>query len=398
MIRGTRLMSVSLFVVLLGTSAPAKTLTIVESEPGGKRVLFVDPDQDLSYQEVQNSSNGKTLFYIDKENILTPKKESALVVDDKDIRRTPTGVVIATFDGEDIVHGRHGKVIMNYHHPDICPKSQANRIYTVTGPQLSKQQLVAVLYALKPELFTLTAEEEAAQKKEMSANAAEADRLATLDQLAGKWDILNGHGAVENISKGSITFTPTKNGAYPVTFDHKADGGPEWTGVAVYKDANGDKLVWVAYGTPKSIGLCVYEIDGGKLTGKWFPWYINGEAKNTGTEHLTGPQTLDGDFKIDSATAPSTGAAYTGTVTIKPIEIVGAGDDEKPYSLTWTMGSTKVEGIGIRTGKFLYVASGTGADVNIAKFKIQNGSFSGDWFKLGSNEMGGTAAMTAIPN
>jgi hypothetical protein len=57
-------------------------------------------------------------------------------------------------------------------------------------------------------------------------------------------------------------------------------------------------------------------------------------------------------------------------------------------------GTSKIVGIGIRTGDFLFVASGTGADVAIARFTIGNGSMNSDWFKLGSTEMGGRAAMS----
>ena len=49
-------------------------------------------------------------------------------------------------------------------------------------------------------------------------------------------------------------------------------------------------------------------------------------------------------------------------------------------------------GIGIRSGNQLFVATGTGADVCIARFKIDNGSMTSDWFKLGSTELGGSAA------
>ena len=106
-------------------------------------------------------------------------------------------------------------------------------------------------------------------------------------------------------SKGSITVAAKKGDAYPVTFDLTSGGGPSWTGVGVYKEGSGDKNFWTAYGTPKTVGLCVYEIDGGNLKGTWYPWYIDGDAKNTGTEELKGPPTLDGDFTITSANAPT---------------------------------------------------------------------------------------------
>ena len=381
------------FVLALVLGANAATPTMIDAEPSGKRVLLLDLGTG-GYQAVEDTGS-KTLLWIDNETIMNAGKQTVLVVDDTDIRHSAAGLILASFDGENIIHGRNGKIVMNYRHPDICPDPHANRIYTVTGPKLTKQQLVAVLYALKPELFSLTPAEEAAQKKDIAEAAAESDELAAADQLAGKWELLNGHGPVAKVNKGSITFSPKTSEAYPVAFDHKADGGPQWTGVAKYSDQNGDKLFWAAYGTPKTVGLCVYEIEGGKLSGKWYPWYINGDAKNLGTENLAGPDSLSGNFTITSANAPATGAPYTGTVTIQPLEIVGADDQEKPYSLTWTLGTLKIQGIGIRTGNRLFVAAGDGADLNIGKFTIHNGTFFGDWFKLGSKEMGSTAAMTA---
>jgi hypothetical protein len=395
MIRGLKFAFALPAVLIFCSHLHAGNITLIDSEPAGKRTLELDPDQGKSYQELVVTATRKTAIFIHAEELLGPDMKTLLVVDDSDIRHSGKGLVLATFDGENVVHGRNGKVIMNYHHPDLCPTSSANRVYTVTGPPLTKQQLIAVLYTLKPEAFKLTDEEVAAQKAEIAKNMAETDRLAKLDPIVKKWEVLNGHGPVEKVNSGLITFSPRKGDAYPVTFDHTKDGGPTWTGVAALKNINNDPVVFVAYGTPKTVGLCVYEINGGKLSGKWYPWYIDGDVKNTGTEELDGPESLDGEFKITSAKAPATGAAYSGTVTIKPEEIEGAGDSEKPYLLTWTFGTTKVQGIGIRTGQYLFVSSGAGADVHIAKFKLENGggTFQGDWFKLGSKEMGGTAAM-----
>jgi hypothetical protein len=143
------------------------------------------------------------------------------------------------------------------------------------------------------------------------------------------------------------------------------------------------------------MGMCVYEIKGGSLKGTWYTWYNDGTEKTRGSEDISGPESLDGDFKIDTAKAPYTGAAYSGSVSIKPLAIVGAPDNAKPYSVTWTIGGAQVKGIGMRCGDFLYVASGTGSDVNIARFVINNGSMTSDWYKLGSTEHGGSAATSS---
>ena len=385
--RGTTLRSlVAIGLGLLTTSAARATPTLIE-DANGKRVL------DVYEKTIDSDDTKKTLLYLDGNDILINIHDPAiLVVDDDDVRHSPAGVKIATFDGEDIRHADRGKVIINYHHPDICPDSASNRIFHVDGPELTRQQLVAVLYVLKPDLFKLTDAETAEQQKAIAEAGAESDRLAAMDQVAGKWDVLNGSGPVPKIGKGGITFAPKKGEVYPATFDFSAGGGPAWMGVAAYSDAFGDKVIWSAFGTSKTIGLCVYDIDGGTLSGHWYPWYVDGDAKNVGTEVIKGPASLDGDFKIESAAAPTSGAAYSGTVSIKPLKIVGAGDSNPPYSIVWTMGTAKVYGIGIRSKNRLFIASGAGPDVNIGRFKIDNGSFSGDFFKLGATEMGSIAA------
>ena len=378
----------------LGAVNAAAGYSWICREPGGKRLVRIDNT------EIGLESDHKTLLTIDPNNFILDKGGKRLfIVDDNDVRpgATPGGVRLAIFDGDDIRHGGvgSGKVLINYRHPDLCPTSAGNRIFSIEGPALSKAQLVAGLYLLKPEMFRLTEEETAAQLADMKKNAAEQHQRDIADQVAGKWTMLNSSGIREDVGKGLITANAKKGEAYPMTFDFSKDGGPLWSGVGVYKYTNGDKLFWTAYGTPKTVGLCVYEIkDGGVLEGKWYPWYVDGNVKNVGTENLKGPGSLDGDFTIVSAKAPNTGAAYAGTVTIKPQKIVGTSDDAKPYLVTWKIGTATIQGIGIRSDNFLYVASGAGADVNVAKFNIGNGTMNSEWFKLGSEEMGRSAAMS----
>jgi hypothetical protein len=390
--RVVTLSAISALILALGNLTAMASGSFICKEPGGKRLIQID-DKEIS------KPGGKMLIYIDGNDLLLGDIHANpfLVVDDDDVRPSAAGVIIAHFDGEDIRHGPRsdGKVLINYSHPNLAPSSSENRIYSIEGEQLTKQQLVAGLHLLHPDMFKLSAEETAAQQAAMREAGAEADRLAAADQIAGKWEMLNGHGPVEKIGSGLITVDTKKGDAYTVSFDHTKDGGPSWTGVGAYKEVFGDKFFWVAYGTPKTIGLCVYEIkDGGVLEGKWYPWYLDGNPVNVGTENLRGPANLDGEYTITSANAPSTGTAYSGTVTIRPLDIVGSAEQAMPYSVSWTLGTYKVEGIGIRSGDFLFVSSGSGPDVNIAKFIIRNGTMTSDWFKLGSDQQGGSAAMT----
>ncbi|MDB5326938.1 MAG: hypothetical protein JWM57_2507 [Phycisphaerales bacterium] len=388
MIRIHRIRTGLLAITLL--AAPSLASSFICAEPGGKRLIEVDGN-DLS------QVGQKRALSVDGDDIRDRDGKKLFSIDDGVVRPgdTPVGVKLLTIDGDDLRHAAGGKVVMNYQHPNLCPTAADNRIYSIEGDALSKQQLIAGLYLLKPDLFKLSDTELAAQKNAAKEANAEQQKLDAADQVAGKWTMLNSSGIQEKVGQGTITVAEKKGDAYPVTFDLTQGGGPAWTGVGHYALVTGDKTFWVAYGTPKTAALCVYDIDGGKLTGKWSPWYIDGNPKNTGTEVLSGPATLDGDYKIDSAAAPTTGAAYTGTVTIKPLAIVGASDEAKPYSVVWTFGKVKVYGIGIKTGKQFFVASGAGPDLCIAKFVINNGSMTSDWFKFGSTEKGSSAAMTA---
>lgn len=376
------------FVAVFGGSV-ASAQTDIRAEPGGKRVLFIDGN------DIRPEPGGKRLLFIDGDDIRAePGGKRLLFVDGDDVRPEPGGIRLATIDGDDLRRSPGGKILINYRHPDFSPTAKENRVLRVDGKELTHPQLVAVLYVLKPELFKLTDAETAALKKAMADANKEEEAKAAADQVAGKWEVLNSSGPVEKTGSGTITVGPKKGAAYPVTFDLTKGGGPTWAGVGVYKEQFGDKLFWVAYGTPKTIGLCVYDIKGDTLEGKWYPWYVDGDAKNTGTETLKGPATLDGEYTIVAAKAPTTGAAYTGKVTIKPANIVGAGKNAMPYLVTWTLGATKITGIGVRTGDQLFVSSGAGPDVNIAAYEIRNGSMSSDWFKLGSKEKGISAALS----
>lgn len=375
------------------TSVHAATDTFIESAAGKRLVRLESPEIDKPFHAVSVESTGKTVVYVHGKEVLKDVHDPAIFIVDGDVRATAAGVKLATFDGHDVRHGKGGKVVINYRHPDLCPDAHANRLYRVNGPELTRAQLVAVLYALDPETFKLTDAENAAQLKAMKEAGEEADKAAAADQVAGKWEMLNSHGPVEKTGKGLITVAPEKGGAYPVTLDFTPGGGPAYSGVGVYRAEYGDRFFWVAYGTPKTVGLCVYELKGGKLEGTWYPWYIDGAAKNTGTETLKGPDTFDGDYVIEAAKAPTTGAAYTGSVAIHPAKIVGENEKQAPYTVTWTIGGAKINGIGIRHGNFLFVSSGSGADVNVAAYQLGNGTMNCDWYKAGSKEQGGAAAM-----
>lgn len=353
----------------------------IRPQPGGQRLLFVDSDGFI-----RPAPGGKRLLYLEGDTIRDDHGGKRLLfVDGDDVRPEPGGIRLAFIDGYDVRRRPGGKILMNYRHPDVCPTAADKRIYFVDGGKLSGPQLVGVLYLLKPELFKLSAEEEAELKKEMKEAGEAEDKRLRADRAPGKWDILAASGR-DGISGGTVTIAPKKGEAYQVKFEHKQ--AAEAQGVAVQREISYDRLLWVAFGPPKTVALAVYEIKGGTLEGKWYPWYYDGDSKNSGTESLKGPENLDGEFTITAAKAPFTGAAYTGTVTIKPVEIVGAPDQEKPHNLTWTFGDKKIHGIGIKVKNFLVVCSGSGEDFYLANMILgTNGDMIGNWFS-NKNAMG----------
>ena len=100
---------------------------------------------------------------------------------------------------------------------------------------------------------------------------------------------------------------------------------------------------------------------------------------------LGGRGSRERTFQTASAKADPTNSKNAADLLLPRPRIRGEGWGEGPFA----PGTAKINGVGIRTGKFLFVSTGTGADVNIAKFKIENGTMNADWFKLGSTEMGG---------
>jgi len=118
-------------LALIGNTLAFASGSFICQEPGGKRLIQID-GKDIS------KPGGKILIYIDGNDLLVGDihAKATLVVDDDDVRPSPSGLKIAVFDGDNIRHGArvNGKVLINYHHPDLCPTSSANRIYPLKGP------------------------------------------------------------------------------------------------------------------------------------------------------------------------------------------------------------------------------------------------------------------------
>jgi hypothetical protein len=313
----------------------------IRPAPGGKRMLFIDGDT------LRDAPGGKRLLFIDGDSIRAEPGGVRLAFFDKDsIRRTPTSPRLLFIDGS-----------------DIRPEPGGKRLLFIEGKD-SRPQLIAALFVLKPELFKLTPQEEAALKAAMKAAAAESDNEFS-NVLLGKFDVVN--SSVSDWAGGTVVTTKGKDGFHYLDLKLKKES---LAGIGVPRRVGGWNELWIAFAPEGAVALAVYEIDGGKLTGQWVPINAAKDGQATlGSETLEGPASLNGEFKILQAKAPNNGAAYTGTVTLAPHTPPGGNSSDlfDLYTVTWNFGATKIPGVGAKLkageGKsVLLVASGTKGD------------------------------------
>ncbi len=148
-------------------------------------------------------------------------------------------------------------------------------------------------------------------------------------------------------------------------------GAPAYQGIGI---ADGD-LLGVGWGTSKGYGVIVYDVDGGKLDGRWA---ANTTTSGLGTEVLQGPPGLDGSYQIVSAHPPDSTKSYTGVVTIHP---TGA-----TYQLHWRVESQSFGGVGILKGHTLAV--GWGPQGAVVLYERGDQRLEGTWAQPGGRMLG----------
>jgi hypothetical protein len=355
--------------------------TDVRDTPGGKRLLFIDGN------DIRTEPGGKRLLFIDDDNIRDePGGKRLLFVDGDNVRPDPSGIRLAFLDGPNIRRNPGSERLLFIDGKNIRPNPNGDRLWFIDGDDLSKQQLVAVLFILKPELFKLSDQEQAALKKAMADEAA-AEAQAAEDPISGKYETLNTTSS--DGKKLDVDVTMTKKGdAYLAEFNYK--NGDKWAGVGVQHN---DEL-WLAIApqnAPLAIGI--YSINGGSLKSDWYP--ADADPNGKGAEELSGSDKIEGPYKIVSGKAIKTGAAYnSGTVTITPAPTVNLGADKGCW-LAWEIGTYRSWGLGFHTKDSLVVASGA-KDFAIIRFQIQNGSIAGDFFA--SNKTTGYYTLNKLTN
>lgn len=365
-----RLMWWGMFVVgVVGTVAePLGAQTDIRDAPGGKPLLFVDGD------DIRPEPGGKRLLFIDGDSLRPePGGKRLLFIDGDNVRPDPAGIRIAFLDGKEIRRRPAGQVLLHVLHPDIRDRFGGQRLLFIDGKELTKAQLVAVIYQLRPAVFKLTEKEEADLKAEMAANAkAEEERLKA-DPIPGKYSIAAFNSSDGKNRKGTVT--AVKHGTYyKLRFQFE---GEVWDGAAARV---GKEELWAAIGPEHTAALAMFDVtaDGG-LNGAWVPTYLLGtENPVFGSEQLTAVNKQGTDFKIKAAKLPKTGDAYEGTLKATPVQAQLNGEGITA-SMVWTLGTNKVYGVGLRSGNKVAVAAAAAKEFAIVRFKADGAQLTGDF-------------------
>jgi hypothetical protein len=369
----TSLLSVLAICLLAMVSLHAQTT--IRSKFGGTRILFVDGDN------IRPDPSGKRLLFIDHDFLRPdPQGKRLLYIDqDGDVRPDLNGVRIASWDGATLRRGSHnGPRLGLLDDQTFRPEPGYKTYFYIDGPPLTRMQLTAVLYVLKPEFFQISADEKAAKEKEMAKNEAEEDALKAGDHFPGEHAILAHSSTAGPSRKGSVQIT--KQGEfYALTL--KTGENPPWQGIGVkVTTAGGDQELWAGIAPAAAVSLGIYAIQGGNLSGTWIPVNAAGDKSVLGFENLTGAPKIGGVYKVTSGKLPNGGVPYTGAMNIDPLaeKLVA---DAPCYRFRWATGTTA---LAFRVGDRLAVAAGWGADYEVLRLKLDHADFLGGDF-LGKN-------------
>lgn len=150
---------------------------------------------------------------------------------------------------------------------------------------------------------------------------------------------------------------------------------PPYSGVGLVADG----ALGIGWGLGSNYGVVVYKVNGGTLEGRW----ATAQTGNfVGTETITGPEGLNGTYKITAATTPTGGGSYSGTVDIAP-----NGDT---YNVKWALeGGASYGGVGMKRGNTLVVGWGAGEkSAGTVIYELKNGKLDGKWAQPGGPQLG----------
>ncbi|MDR3401328.1 MAG: hypothetical protein P4L99_02430 [Chthoniobacter sp.] len=364
-------------------AASLRAQTNIRPDPTGKRLLFVDG------QNIRPDPWGNRLLFVDGDNLRPdPGGKRLLFVDqDGDVRPEPGGVRLAHWDGTVLRKSPGGPRLGLLDDKDFRPEPGFKRYFFMDGPPLTRMQLTAVLYLLKPEFFQISPEEKAAKEKEMAQNGAEEDARRGADQFPGEHPILSHSNTAGAKRTGTVQIT--KQGEfYALTL--KTGDNPAWQGIGVkVTTAGGDQELWAGIAPAGAVSLGVYGIKGGALSGTWIPINAAADKSVLGYEMLAGAPQIGGVYKITSGKLPNGGVAYTGAMNIDPLsESLIA--DAPCYRFRWATGTTA---LAFRVGDRMAVAAGWGTDYEVLRLRLDHadglgGDFLGKTGAKGSYNLG----------
>jgi hypothetical protein len=349
----------------LRIAAAASTLFLANSvfavcnvqDPSGKTMLVVDGDV------VKDADGAKTLMTITDDNITDATGKLVLYTNGDMIRNKPEGDLLLMIDGRHIKRGPGGDDLLYVDGKDLMRADRSGKpLYRFVGDDLTSQRRMAVLYLLMPELFGASKDADAKILADQSKSAVASDADTTANFAAGEYkiDAYTSQGDSSPNKAGTVTITKMGD---VFAMDFKFTQGDPLQGVAIQ---HGGEL-WAAVGPVGTVGLAVYKVENGKLTGTWYN--ATGKPESFGTENATGADPLGGDYKITDAKAPFTQAPYTGTLTL---DTVGKKfwNVAPIYTAAWDLGGYKAKGIGLSENDSLAIATSTAPDFSIMHFKM----------------------------
>lgn len=335
----------AIFVTAVRAEA-AEGYADVRLEPAGSRMFCIDKD------EIRKDPAGNRLLFIDGDTLRPqPGGDRLLFIDGDDVRPAPGGHRLALFDGNYLRRSPGGPILLFIDGQDIRPDAGGQRLLFLDGGPLTRPQIVAVLYHWKPELFKLSAAEEAALKAEMEKNAKEAEEAAK-GKYVGHFEVLNSSAPAFN----KATVDVAKAGDYhTVTFN--LSDNQKWLGIASKRTVKGEEEYWFAASPTGAVGLGIYEPDGTDFKAQWIPLAVTTQGPDVlGNETMHGAANMAGIYTVKSGKYTMKLGDYTGQLhlTIFPPDNPSVTLD--PRALLWTVASKKFGGVGtaveIEPGKF----------------------------------------------
>lgn len=354
--------------------------TSIRETPGGERILFVDG------KDLRRKPGGDRILFVDGNDIRDkPGGDRLLFIDGNSVRQTPGGVRLLFVDGNDYRRKPGSPILLHVGHPDIRPSASGSRLYFIDGPPLTRQQLVAVLFHLRPDLFKLSAEEEAALQREMQQARMESESEMKRDKAVGNFSIVVQTANWANPHKGQAR-VEKKGDLYCLKL--KLEDGAEWEGVAMREGAT----MYAALGP---VGLCqlgIYEIKDKELEGIF---YASDGSPERGEESLKGGRKRTDPYKITAGKAAGSGKTYTGSLQIVQ-QRVTLENQEPTFFLQATIDKQKRYGVGVQFGSKLVTCQGGTKDLLVIKFAVKpDGDLVGSFFA--SNGASGYYHLLGVP-